>query len=171
MDNNEYRLKCKNFRDKARSSFKYLINEFDYELRYDNYTSQSGSIIINTLIYTNEKRNRIIKISNSFHPKDYGFEIKMVDISKKKNKNIVLEKLVFGYPLKNQDFEQNYLLKISERFKTEHYTAIVGKSFYEDAHIRSTTVNKEKSKIKPKHILLWLFLYLIVLIMKFLFKK
>ncbi|GAB4160890.1 MAG: hypothetical protein Tsb0033_17490 [Winogradskyella sp.] len=170
MDKNEYRLKCKNFRDKARASFKYLIDDFNYELKHESDRSKSGSIIFDTLIYTNEKRNRIIKISNSFNPKDYGFEIKMMDISKKKNKTFVLEKLVFSYPLKNQDFEQNYLLKISERFKTEHYTAILGKSFYEDAHIRSTGANREKSKIKPKHILLWLFLYLIVLIMQFLLK-
>ena len=55
MDSNEYRIRCKNFRDKTRSSFKYLVEEFNYELKYDSNRSQSGSIIVDTLIYTNKK--------------------------------------------------------------------------------------------------------------------
>ncbi len=170
MDSEEYRIRCKNFRDKTRSSFKYLVEEFNYELKYDSNRSQSGSIIVDTLIYTNKKRNRIIKISNSFHPKDRGFQLTILD-SSNFHKNIISEKLLYSTPLISQDINQDYLEKTAEKLKEFHSKVIQGKTFFDDAFEFSTVIKKNKKSITVKHILIWVTIYLIFLLLQFLFNK
>lgn len=170
MDDNEYRLICKNFRDKARASFNYLIEEFNYKLKHESDRSKSGSIIVDTLIYTNEKRNRIIKISNSFHPKDYGFQLTIFDTSQIQN-SVMSEKLLFNILLINQNVNQNYLEQTAEKLKQNYSDAIEGKTFFDDAFEFTTVTKKNEKSISLKHILIWVTVYLIFLLVQFLFNK
>ena len=170
MESSEYKKRCKNFRDKARASFNYLIEEFNYELKHESDRSKSGSIIVDTLIYTNKKRSRIIKISNSFHPKDYGFQLTILDTSQIQNK-VMSEKLLFNTLLINQDVNQNYIEQTAEKLKEYYSDAIEGKTFFDDAFEFSTDVKKKKKSIPVKHILIWVTVYLIFLLLQFLFNK
>lgn len=170
MEPSEYKKRCKNFRDKARVSFNYLVEEFNYELKHESDRYKSGSIIVDTLIYTNEKRNRIIKISNSFHPKDYGFKLTVLDTSQIHN-NVMSEKLLFNTLLINQDIGQNYLEQTAEKLK-EFYTKVIeGKTFFDDAFEFSTVKKKNEKSIPLKHVLIWVIIYLIFLLFQFIFKK
>ena len=165
MGKEEYKIRCKVFRDKARILFDFLIKDYGYYLKHESNKSDSGSIISETLLYTNEKRKRIIKISNSFHPNNNGFELIIVDTSKK-TKHILKKKLVFNVPKNMQVSEQHHLNQISTDFRKNHSKIISGKKFYVDA-FEYTTVKQNKHRISTlKTILLWLLMVIIIILME-----
>lgn len=110
-----YDTKRKNFVNKSLISFKYLVDEFEFEEpKIAFFRQENGTIIDDELMYNNKKLNKSIRISNQYHPVDYGFEINIFPFD---NYNVDKGEMLFFKLKENQDIEQNYLIEMAEELK------------------------------------------------------
>ncbi len=106
-------FKRNNFLEKTIKYFQYLVNEFGFEGQ-DNITSvqENGTVIKDTLFY--KRASLEIRLSNAYHPVDYGFELNVLEKTTSKSE------MLYFVLKENQDLEQNYLKHISESFRTKY---------------------------------------------------
>ncbi len=110
-----YDKKRINFINKTKQYFDFLISEFDFNKPIYTFSEQpNGSVISDKFEFNNSHGNLKISISNSYHPVDYGFEIKLTDL------NAGTEELIQSVLKEKQDIEQSYLEKASEDLKKEY---------------------------------------------------
>ena len=98
-------LKRNNFVVLAKKHFQFLVNEFGYgEPVYSYSVQKNGSILKDQYVYENAKNGISISVSNSYHPVDYGFEVRL--FFEEPNKYELIH-----YVLKEkQDVDQSYLV-------------------------------------------------------------
>ncbi len=107
-----YETKRKNFVDKTKLFFEFLISEFDFDEPNYTFSKQSnGTVITDRFEFNNTNRNFKIIISNDYHPVDYGFEINLIDL------NTGTKETIHSVLKENQDIEQNFLEKEAEYLK------------------------------------------------------
>ena len=103
--------------------FDYLIKEFNYDGPEITFGKQkNGTIISDYITYSNIDKDRAIRISNSYHPVDYGFELKIYH--KLTEENLGESKMVFYMLKEKQDLEQDYIHEISNQLK-ENYSLVI----------------------------------------------
>lgn len=104
-----YEKKRKNFIEKTQKYFEFLIVELDFENPSHTFSNQpNGVIISDKLEYEHKEFDKMLIISNSYHPNDYGFEINWTDLKNGESE-------MFHYVLKeNQEIEQKYLKHAAE---------------------------------------------------------
>lgn len=105
-----------NYIKKAKEHFAFLIHDYEYEL-----TEQESSDTSDELHYLNKKNDRLIVLSNQYHPNDYGFEVQFYKPSTSTNHP---DREMPLYRLKeDQDEDSNFLsemaLSLEENFKDE----------------------------------------------------
>lgn len=106
-------LKRKNFLEKTKKYFLYLVDEFGFEGPEQISSEQeNGTIIKDDLYY--KRANLEIRISNSYHPVDYGFKLNITENRTGKTE------MLYSVLKENQDVEQEYLKHISESFKNKY---------------------------------------------------
>lgn len=70
-----YNTKRKNFIDKTKLYFDFLITEFDFDKpTYTIYEQPNGVVISDKFEFNSSDKNLKIVVSNSYHPVDYGFK-------------------------------------------------------------------------------------------------
>lgn len=107
-----YDTKRKNFVDKTKLCFDFLISEFDFDGPTHTFSEQSNDVIIaDKFEFNNSDKNLKIIVSNAYHPVDYGFEIKLTDL------NTGMVEMIYSVLKENQDSTQSYLEKASEYLK------------------------------------------------------
>ncbi len=112
----KYDVKRRNFIEKTKVYFQYLIDSFQYsEPIHDFGTQSNGVVLFDKITYVNKKRDRMIILYNAYHPIDYGFEVQCYRPSVSIDRNSMLKPY---YVLKeDQDIEQSYLRRIALAFK------------------------------------------------------
>ncbi len=107
-----YDTKRKNFKEKTKRYFEFLISKFDFNEPNHLFNEQpNGTITSDRFEYENQ--NRKIVISNAYHPNDYGFEVNLTD------KQTGQTEMIHFVLKEKQDMEQNYLENVAEILKTE----------------------------------------------------
>lgn len=120
-----YELKRENFIEKTIENFKFLIDDFNYSHPIHKTTTQdNGSIISDKFHYENKLANRLIIVSNNYHPYDYGFEICVYRPSISINHND-RKMLIYLYKEK-QDTEQTYIPSVAKKLKEEFESILTG---------------------------------------------
>jgi tetratricopeptide (TPR) repeat protein len=104
-----YQYKRKNFIDNTLQYFSFLETEFAFsEPKQTFYKQKNGTVTSDTIAYENISLNRIIEVSNDYHPYDYGFQINIIDTQSG-------TKVMLSYVLKEkQDIKQEYLIEQAE---------------------------------------------------------
>ena len=105
-----HNLKRKNFIEKTKKYFEFLVLEYGYNKPNHIRSQQPNNVIIrDKFIY--KGYDKTIIILNAYHPVDYGFQINLIH-------NQTGQTQMIHYVLKeNQDVEQSYLKKASEFLK------------------------------------------------------
>ena len=100
----EYKNRRTGFIEKVPIYFQFLCNEYGFkEPIYNCYEQSKGIIIGDKFEYCHLIKGKVILISNSYHPNDYGYEVYLNDLI---NDN----KELLDYVLQDyQDSEQKYL--------------------------------------------------------------
>jgi len=107
-----YDTKRNNFIEKTKRNFGFLVSELGFERPNHTFHEQeNGSITQDEFRYVG--LNKVIVISNAYHPVDYGFEINCID------KQTGQSAMIFSVLKEKQDMEQSYLESASEFLKTE----------------------------------------------------
>ncbi len=103
-----YDLKRNNFIDKTIENFKYLVNDFGYSGPTHRIGQQDdGTIILDEFHYENKLADRLVTVSNAYHPVDYGFEICVYRPSI--SKIILTEKCYYFYLKKSKTLDKHIL--------------------------------------------------------------
>lgn len=124
----EYNLKRSNFIFKTLKHFDYLITDFNYSGPEISFGKQeNGTIISDKIFYYNKEKDRAVGISNSYHPVDYGFEIKLY-------RNLTGEtysesKMVLYMLKEKQDTEQDYILNLAKELVDSYSDILNGLSW------------------------------------------
>jgi hypothetical protein len=72
----EYEFKRQNFIENTRKCFMFLVKDFGYsEPIYKFYQQENGTIIEDEFRFENIIVDRLLIVSNAYHPYDYGFEV------------------------------------------------------------------------------------------------
>ena len=166
MNKEVYNEKRLNFKSKVETLFKYLVDEYNYVSSYKEHKQPNGFVTSDIFIYKNA--NRIINISNNYHPNDYGFELEIID-SSQRSSNVLRKKLVFMVLKKRQCVDQKYLNVKSKELKTKYEDILTGKKFFDDAIQYSITKSKKPNQIKV--ILLWIIGVTLLFFIQKIFKK
>jgi hypothetical protein len=123
-----YDLKRKYFIDKTIENSKYLVDNFGYSQPIHQISKQANDIIISEVFqYENKFIDRLITVSNSYHPVDYGFEICVYrpTISLQ-----FIDREILFYVLKEQqDIEQSYIYTIAGQLKDTFFEIISGNNW------------------------------------------
>src|ERR1051325_7161475 len=113
-----YDFKRNNFIAKTIENFIYLVNDFGYSQPFhENSKQENGVIILDALHYENKSADRLVMISNAYHPVDYGFEICIYRPSI--STDYSGREILFYVLKEKQDIEQTYIPTISKRLKEE----------------------------------------------------
>ncbi len=70
-----------NFLKKSLECFKFLVDELGYQKPQHKEKGDDDWITVDEIIYENQKINRLVMVSNAYHPNDYGFEVDVYDLS------------------------------------------------------------------------------------------
>jgi hypothetical protein len=125
-----YDFKRKNFIDKTTENFRYLVESFGYSQPTHKTSKQdNGVIILDEFQYENKLTDRLVTISNAYHPVDYGFEICAYRPSISTN-HPDREMLIIIYKEK-QDAEQAYIPTVAKRLKDEFGDILTGTKWVE----------------------------------------
>lgn len=134
-----YETKRQNFITKTYAHFAFLTTEFGYDSPVHTEGKQdNGAIIWDEIAYTNSAANRVIHITNAYHPVDYGFTIEFTDPSRpthhadRETVQVVMKE--------DQDQEQSYLEQAAKELRTELEVQIKGNSASEPAAIFESLV-------------------------------
>ncbi|MFN8282582.1 MAG: hypothetical protein U0U67_05170 [Chitinophagales bacterium] len=107
-----YQYKRTNFINKAKKYFEFLEKDFGFNTFIHLISKQPNEVIIkDELVYENMLTNKKIKISNAYHPVDYGFEINIIRNSDSQNE------MLFFLLKEEQDIEQEYLKEYAEKLR------------------------------------------------------
>lgn len=125
----EFELKRKNFLENTLKYFSYLVEDFGYDQPEHLFNKQdNGTVTRDQLRYKNEKLDRLIVVSNSYHPYDYGFDIYVYRISisivYSDDSNIAFNAI--SVLKENQDLAQSYIQQAAREFKDEFLQLIKG---------------------------------------------
>ena len=108
MKQNEiHNLRRKNFIEKTKVNFEFLVSELGFNTPKHLKTTQPNGTIIQDKIEYDKKDKKII-ILNSYHPADYGFEINLIE--KETGETEMLHHVL----KESQDVEQSYLKLAAE---------------------------------------------------------
>ena len=116
-------LRRKNFIEKALMHFKYLTDDYGYDLIEILDTKTSDQIV-----YESRQFDRRVVIYNSYHPVDYGFEIQWyrpsisTDYPDRKFQLYLLKE--------DQEDDQEYLSDFASRLRSEYEEVIKGKEWF-----------------------------------------
>lgn len=134
-----YERKRQNFIQKTYTHFAFLTKEFGYDSPVHTEGKQdNGAIIWDEIAYTNSTANRVIHITNAYHPVDYGFTIAFTDPSRpthhadRETVHVVMKE--------DQDVEQGYLEHAAKELRAELEAQIRGNSASEPAAIFESLV-------------------------------
>jgi hypothetical protein len=124
-----YELKRRNFQQNTLQYFNFLVEEFGYNPPEHKYNEQdNGTITKDEFRYTNEKFDRLIVVSNSYHPYDYGFDVCIyrpsISIAYSDDSNVRF--MAIDVDKEKQDFEQTYIQKAATDFKEGFLPQIKG---------------------------------------------
>lgn len=113
-----------NFKKQTKNHFKFLVEEFGYDAPILNEHQQPNGVVISDKFeYKNHSANKTIRIENSYHPADYGFEINFWNSLNDINH---ADGQMLEYVLKeNQDIEQLYIEKLAKIFKERYKSQII----------------------------------------------
>ena len=116
---NDYDTKRENFKIKTLKHFSFLNEEFGFEEpNIFEFKQANGTVISDTFEYINNSYKKTIRIKNSYHPVDYGFEFSICNsiLEKEQNNFQMLE-----FCLKEkQDVEQSFIPKMAETIRLKH---------------------------------------------------
>jgi len=131
MDPGErHNLKRKNFIEKATRYFRFLSDTHNYKGPDHSYQQQpNGSITSDSLKYINTSIDRLIVLSNAYHPVDYGFEVQLYRPSISTNSADRL--MVYGVLEEDQDIDQIYLESAARIVKEKFRKIITGQEWDE----------------------------------------
>ena len=124
-----YDTKRKNFLENALKHFAFLVSEFGYrEPVYEFYKQENGVVIKDEFKYENKAADRLIIVSNSYHPVDFGFEICVY----KASRAILYDKREIAYSQlkENQDTEQSYLAEAATILKNNFTSQLKGEDWF-----------------------------------------
>ena len=120
-----YELKRKNFINNTIENFKYLIDDFNYSQPIHKTSTQgNGTITSDKFQYENKLADRLVIVSNDYHPYDYGFEICFYRPSISTN-HTDRKMVIFLYNEK-QDTEQTYIPTVAKKLKNEFVGILTG---------------------------------------------
>lgn len=124
----EHDLRRKFFIANTGIHFKFLVDDFGYFQPMYRFSQQdNGSIIKDEFKYENKSIDKVITVTNAYHPYDYGFEICFyrpsisLDITQRKMAIYVLKQ--------KQDLEQTYIEPIAKKFREEFLEVITGEKW------------------------------------------
>lgn len=104
----KHELKRQNFKTNSLKEFTFLSTNFNLnQPSIKEYKQENGTITRDEITFSNSSLK--VEISNSYHPVDYGFEIKVTTNNKKE--------LVYFKLKEEQDLEQTYLKEASNKLK------------------------------------------------------
>lgn len=126
-----YETKRNNFINNTLKYFEFLCSEYGFDKPiHDECIQENGVILNDYLKYENRSIDRLIVISNSYHPVDYGFEINFYkpSISIKHGDS----KMVYYVLKEKQDVEQSYLFEAAKVLKNDFEKQIKGETWFKD---------------------------------------
>ena len=124
MTNKEiYDLKRENFKNESLKHFRFLVTDLGYnQPKLSDYTQPNGTILSDAIEYKNLKQKKTVRIKNSYHPVDYGFEFKLWNSITDLNPH---DGEMLEYVLKEaQDVEQTYIKKVADLIRKKHISKI-----------------------------------------------
>ena len=126
----EYELRRKNFIEKSRHFFGFLCDEFGYsDPAHSFYEQANGTIISDSLEYSNASLDRLIVLYNAYHPNDYGFEVQFFRPS---ISVAHADRVMAHYLLKeDQDIEQTYLEDAARLVREKYLDVISGRGWFD----------------------------------------
>ena len=113
-----YDFKRKCFIEKTIKYFNFLVTDFGYKEPFHKISQQeNGTEILDEFIYENRNVDRLVTVSNAYHPVDYGFEICFYkpSISTAYGKR----EMVYYLLKDDQDIEQSYLEQAARTLKDD----------------------------------------------------
>ena len=113
----------KNFIEKALECFKFLTDDYGYDLVEITDTKTSDEIV-----YENSELDRRVIIYNSYHPVDYGFEIQWYRPSISTNHADREFQLYLNK--EDQNDNQDYLTDFSSKLRSDYQEVIKGKMWF-----------------------------------------
>lgn len=124
-------MKRENFCNGVKDWFLFLQTDFGYRSEGPRASTQpNGSVIRDTFTFANSERDRVIKISNAYHPVDYGFEINCYRPSVSLNPG---DGFLAALKVKEeQDLAQVYLEGLAREFRETYDRLIRGVSWPAD---------------------------------------
>jgi hypothetical protein len=127
-----FELKRKNFQQNTLQYFNFLVEEFCYNQPEHKYNQQdNGTVTSDQFRYTNEKLDRLIVVSNGYHPYDYGFDVCMYrpSISTAYSDNSNVRFMAIDVDKEKQDLEQTYIQKAATDFREGFLPQIKGEAW------------------------------------------
>lgn len=112
-----YNLKRKNFIEKTKKNFEFLISEFGFREPEHLTNQQPNEAIIQDRIEY-DRTDKKLTLLNAYHPVDYGFEMNLTD---KENGET---EMVYFVLKENQDIEQSYIESAAQFLKNIFGTKI-----------------------------------------------
>ena len=123
-----YEAKRKKFVIKTLEYFNFLCTDYSFDRpEHEKSIQENGVILKDSLKYNNNINDRLIIISNAYHPIDYGFEICFYIPSKSTKHSD--RKIVYHVLKENQDIEQTYLTEAAIILKRDFDSQIKGESW------------------------------------------
>ena len=112
-----YELKRKNFIEKTKKHFEFLVSEYGFK-EPEHFTREQAnkSVIQDRIEY--DRHDKKLVIQNSYHPVDYGFEINI--INKESGETSMLNSVL----KEKQNVEQSYLKSASGFLKNTYSNKI-----------------------------------------------
>jgi hypothetical protein len=111
-----------NFTEKSLRYFDYLTKEFGY-----TFKGKEQSDWTDRLIYENSAVDRMVIISNEYHPVDYGFEIQWFKPTVSKNHSD--REFQICVLKENQDDSQEYLSGVADQVRNQFEGIIKGENW------------------------------------------
>ncbi len=124
-----YTGKRTNFIAKTYAHFAFLTVEFGYDSPIHTEGIQPNGVVISDQIeYRNSVANRVIHITNAYHPVDYGFTIEFTDPTRSTHHtDREMVKLVMK---EDQDQEQSYLEQAAKELRANFEAQIRGTAWF-----------------------------------------
>ncbi|WP_192820951.1 hypothetical protein [Rufibacter sp. LB8] len=144
----QYDAKRKNFIEKSLRFFECLSTDYGYDKPTHTESKQpNGVIIYDQIEYINKAAERVVRVSNAYHPVDYGFEIRIVNTTPPETH--LGGQLVYFVLKEDQDVEQDYLEKAASLLLSDFEKYLTGKEWFpvnESENSSNQTDNQQGQK-------------------------
>jgi hypothetical protein len=144
-----YETKRQNFITKTYAHFAFLTTEFGYDSPVHTEGKQdNGAIIWDEIAYTNSAANRVIHITNAYHPVDYGFTIAFTDPTR--STHHANRETVHVVMKEAQDEEQGYLEQAAYDLRANYEAQIRGTAWFDNKDGQNATPKKTLDDFVPE---------------------